>query len=469
MDELNLTPQYEYVPAKTKVVSTDPEFGLGQTIGGMQVDAQQLSQGKVFIQGVAQRILIGDATEPLVGTGIFIGSDNASVVGYDFRVGNPSGQYLHWDASTGILTVVGNITVSSIDIGGDDATSAHIDSSGNFWTGANIAGYASAPARISNAGAAVFTNVQIGGTTIQYQITNSGIFSFGDGSDGIATLDGAATPSGMTRSGNDYTMTRDVYFTNMTMSTGTTLNPAGFRIFGTGTMTLNGTAIIRRNGNAGGNGSNSATGVGGTAGAALADGYLKGSVAGQVGGSGPGAGTAGINTSNSIGTNGGAGGNTGGAGGTATPSNVKLIANWHLATMLDISSSGSTVKFDNSAGAGSGGSSILNGGVVGGGGGSASPGGIIAIYFRVIVIGASASIQANGGVGGNGGAGNAFGGGGGAGANGGQIILVYNTLTNSGSLTVTAGVGGVPGDSGGSPAAGATGTAGTIRQFSISL
>lgn len=107
----DFTPQYQYIPSKEKVISNDPEIGLGQTIGGMQVDAQQLSQGKVTIQGVAQRILIGDATAPLTGIGIFMGSDQASTVGYDFRVGNPSGQYIHWDASAGTFIISGTIVI----------------------------------------------------------------------------------------------------------------------------------------------------------------------------------------------------------------------------------------------------------------------------------------------------------------------------------------------------------------------
>lgn len=348
-------------------------------------------------------------------------------------------------------------------------------------------------ASISSAGAAVFKSIQVGGSSTQYTMNDSGIFSFGDGSDGTGTFDGSATPTGSSKSGSDYTLTRDVYYTNATLSTGVTLNPAGYRLFGTGTLTLNGTAVIRRNGNAGANGG---TGEGGqaTGGAALADGYLKGSIAGAnstnpgngTGGDTPGvAGVNGTATSNSIGENGTAGGTggsgsgggggaggTGGSGGIATASNVKLIANWHLATLLDVGSTGSSVKFDNSAGAASGGSG--GGFQRGAGGAGGSGGGIVAIYFRSIVIGASASITANGGAGGNGGLGTSSGGGGGGGAggNGGQLILVYNALTNSGSITVnagSAGSGGSVGGSGGGGGVGSSGSAGTIRQFQISL
>jgi len=279
------------------------------------------------------------------------------------------------DISGATGTFTGTVTVGSINIGGDDATSAHIDTDGNFWTGASVANKAIAPARISNAGAAVFTNVEIGGDTVQYVITNSGIFSFGDGSDGNLTTTG------------NVTLTSDKYYDNLTIATGHTFYPAGYRVFVKNILTIEGTGKIDGNGNAGGAGGGGTNGTagagtvaGGAAGAAssaLADGYLKGCLAGVagkiggVGGSGASgvagvAGDSGSNTTNSLGSNGssagagGAGGSgthiagaraggAGSAGGSATAANVKLIANWHLATLLDVSSTGATVKFNNSA------------------------------------------------------------------------------------------------------------------------
>lgn len=392
-------------------------------------------------------------------------------------------------------TISGSVSVGSLDIPDTiTANSMHVETDGDTFWGATT--FAAAPASISKAGAAIFKSITVGGTSLQYAVGNAGLNSFGDGSDGTATMDGASTPTGTTKSGSDYTMTRDVYWTTATMSTGTTLNPAGYRIFCNTELILNGTAVIRRNGVAGGNGG---VGTGGTAGTALADGYLKGSVAGQAGGagrlttSGVGtAGTAGTNTTNSIGNNGvagGAGGSAGGgsqagggagAGSTATAANVKLIANWHLATLLDVGTTGATVKFDNSSGAGSGGGGAYNGADGGagggGGGGSGSAGGIVAIYSKTITVGASASITANGGNGGAGGNANgtpdAGGGGGGGAGNGGQVILVYNSLSNSGSITATAGTKGSGGSKIGDALAGSAGTdgvAGTVRQFALSL
>jgi len=403
----------------------------------------------------------------------------------------------------------GTVSVGSLNIPDETTTASfHVKTDGTMFGGANVADEANALWNISPAGLATFKNIKVGGTTKQYSLGDDGIFSFGDGSDGALTTTG------------DVTLTSDKYYTNLTISTGDTFYPAGYRIFVNGTLTLEGTAKISRNGVAGSVGNNATNrdgATGGAGGTALADGYLKGSVAGYIGGTG-GSGTPSTkiggngdanDTSNSIGSDGilGAGGGDGGGsvsvgggtggdggiGGIATTSNVKLIANWHLQTLLDIGSTGATVKYDNSAGAGSGGGGggggerfANDGGGGGGGGGSASSGGIIAIYAKVIIIGANASIEANGANGGNGGNGyqgnNNSGGGGGGGAgtggNGGQIILVYNELTNSGSITVSAGTGGTGGTGGlgdgtggdGSDGSnGNTGSAGTIRQFQLSI
>ncbi len=397
---------------------------------------------------------------------------------------------------------LGAITAGSITINGGVAS---IDSSGN----------------------STFKSIQVGGSTRQYTLTDSGIFSYGDGSDGAAAFNGGAV-TGATLAGSTYTLTRDVYYSTMVVSDTYDVITAGWRIFCQTSLTVGGgtSGKIHRDGVAGGNGgdgSGSTNGSGGNAGSVLADGYLKGSQAagggGEGGGSSPGnhlngnVGGNGSNTTNSIGSSAVSGG-TGGQGlnaysggvlgatgitsaagtaGTVTPSNVKLIANWHLATLLDISSSGSTVKFDNSASAsgGGGGSQGSESGARseagGGGGGGGSAGGIVAIYAKSIIMNAGSSITAIGGKGGNGGAGYATGGtngaggggGGGGGGNGGIIILVYNTQTgiNAGTnILVTAGAGGTLGVGGtsskGSAAngtAGTTGSAGTIYTFNIAL
>jgi hypothetical protein len=78
-----------------------------------------------------------------------------------FYIGDAT-SYINWDGST--LTITGGLSVSSIDIGGADATSFHVDVDGNMWLGA--ATFGSAPAKISNAGAATFSSITITGGSI---------------------------------------------------------------------------------------------------------------------------------------------------------------------------------------------------------------------------------------------------------------------------------------------------------------
>ena len=234
------------------------------------------------------------------------------------------GQGLFWDQSAGTLDIAGGLTVDSIDI--PDTTTAnsfHVNTTGDTWWGSpSISG---SVASVSSAGTAVFKDIKIGGATLQYTVTNEGIFNFGDGSDGDVTTSG------------NVTLTADKYYDTLTIATGDTVNPAGYRIFCKTALVINGTGKIAQTGNNGGTGGTGSDGGGGggtagAAGAAVADGYLKGSVIGVVGGVGASgvtnagglaglSGNGGTAISNSIGGNGsagGAGGNadtTGGSGG----------------------------------------------------------------------------------------------------------------------------------------------------------
>lgn len=366
-------------------------------------------------------------------------------------------------------------------------------------------GLGSGLASLDHLGRARFTDISVGGDTLQYTIGNNGIIHFGDGHDGDVVI------------ASDTSLTEDKYYDNLTINSGFTLTTNGYRVFVRNTLRVYGT--IEWNGNDGSGGSPGATeggsfpagGAGGSGGTALSDGYLKGSVAGGDGGQGGGSDAAGSpgldnDVTNSLGDDGvagGAGGAGGGprgksggssSGGTATASNVELIANWHLTVLLDISASGSLVKYTTSAsgGGGGGGGSSGKGGDAfsdasgGGGGGAGSGGGMIAIYAKRIIIESGGIIQSNGGDGGNGNNGGNGGvgggdwgagaGGGGAGGNGGEIILVYNNYTNNGTVQAlggTAGTGGTGGTggagSGSDGSDGTNGSTGTIRLFQVSL
>ena len=363
-----------------------------------------------------------------------------------------------WQLRPDGAEVNGAFAVTSIDIPNTTtANSFHTDASGNSWWGANVAtGYTGANAAILANGGATFKNVQIGGTTVQYVITNSGIFSYGDGSDGDVTIS------------SNQTLTRDMYYRNLTINSGAILITGGYRIFCSISLTMSGASNINYNGNA-------ASGT--TPGSSLAAGYFTATAAGgNIGNPG----TAGGSVSNALGGSGGGGGGGGGtsspshagtgagAGGTASPARVKLIANWHLATLLDVSATGATALF--TSGGGGGGGGIGWGSGTAGAGGSAA--GIVAIYAKTITIGSGCSITANGGNGADANLGVGQGGGGGGGGSGGLIVLNYNTLSNSGSLTANGGTQGNGGPGGGTQLAGGggnPGSTGAIFQFQLSF
>jgi len=96
---------------------------------------------------------------------------------YGFAVGETT-KYISYDATNG-LRVVGAISGSTIDIGigGDDSTSFHVDVDGNLWLGASVANKATAPFRVSNAGALYATGATIRGTLNADDLTSGTLAS----------------------------------------------------------------------------------------------------------------------------------------------------------------------------------------------------------------------------------------------------------------------------------------------------
>src|SRR5439155_17625252 len=113
-------------------------------------------------------------------------------------------------------------------------------------------------------------------------VAQTGIGLFGDGSDGDVTIKTSTT------------LKQDMYYHNLTIESGQTLNPGGFRVFVSGTLTLNRGARISRDGNDYGvdwGAALSAGTLGGSgAGGSIATSYegSGGAVANSLGGSGGG-------------------------------------------------------------------------------------------------------------------------------------------------------------------------------------
>lgn len=290
------------------------------------------------------------------------------------------------------------------------------------------------------AGTQVFPTVPSSGgtaTSAEYMLG-----SFGDGSDGSFTY---------VTSGLDYTMNREWNYQDLTVQSGATIKPTGFRMFVRGTLA-----------NAGSFNDDGKAAVGATAGALLAARQFLGgqSGAGAAGRNTTGAGAAGsVIASSSFGSAGvlptggaggqGDGGNLGGAGGAATAGSAR----W--ASLLGYGRGATAVN--GGSGGGAGGCQVGTGTATSGGGGSG--GGDVYIAARFIAN--TGTISAIGGAGGAAVAtGNGAAGGGGGGG-GGHVGIITQTPSASIGGTVSA-AGGAGGTGIGGGSVGVSGTAGSV-------
>ena len=128
------------------------------SIGGWSIKSDSIEKPNFKLQSTAERILIGAATGPLSGTGVFIGKDGGD---YELRVGNTTTAYMHWDGTR--LIMKGDVKsnyhqsgsaelvtygVSVADMGSylkltvEDSTGAK-SSSGMLWVDGHIEPYTS--------------------------------------------------------------------------------------------------------------------------------------------------------------------------------------------------------------------------------------------------------------------------------------------------------------------------------------
>jgi hypothetical protein len=263
---------------------------------------------------------------------------------------------------------------------------------------------------------------------------------FGDMSDGVAVLDGAATVAWATLSGSTYTMTRDCFCSSLTINAGITLVPNGFFIFGG--ASVSGFGTIQGDGAAG-----AATG---TAGAAI-----QGTAVQNAGGAGnAAAGTAGAASTNAVAVaSGGAGaggaGSSGAAGAGGNPSTLPVTGVKRVNSIASglVPYSGARQLGGGGGGGGGGGDGTNKGG--GGGAG----GQIIVVFSQAI---SGLTITSRGGAGGTPTTGNCGGGGGGC---GGAILLYSLVAPTSMTYILTAGSAGTGVGTGSAAVAGGSGHA----------
>ncbi|BDC53205.1 hypothetical protein F183_A55200 (plasmid) [Bryobacterales bacterium F-183] len=347
-----------------------------------------------------------------------------------------------------------------------------IGNGGTGQTTATAALTALLPAQTGQSGKALVTN----GTSASWQTVAGGGGSsspdalyFGEGDDGDVTCNGAST------------LSKDMYYNNLTVQSGCAITAHGYRVFVKGTLDITaapaGWLIV-----SGANGNNASGATGGTVGTGATSNAIAGvsvgsRVQGTVGANGvTGVGAQAANNANGFGNNGGSSG-AGGAGGTGSSgaggasraafaiSGPRLVFSFQpqLLTMQ----TATLAHLQGGSGAPGGSSGAGDGTTAGGGGGGgASGGGVIWLSARTISRGGSTAangIQAGGGNGGNGGArttGNVGGGGGGAGAGGGYVLIYYWALSGSTATDLIDASGGTGGNGGSGFGTGAAGNGG---------
>jgi len=123
-----------------------------------EVSADQIASGSLLatFNQVMETMQSGKTLFDNTETGYILGLEEGTA---KFYIGD-STNYLNWTGSA--LNISGTITAGAIDIGGADATSFHVDATGNMWMG--HANYASAPLKVSSGGALTSTSGTFSGS-----------------------------------------------------------------------------------------------------------------------------------------------------------------------------------------------------------------------------------------------------------------------------------------------------------------
>ena len=263
--------------------------------------------------------------------------------------------------------------------------------------------------------------------------------NYGNGADGNLTFDGITSVVGTSLTSGTYSMSRDIYANNVTISGNVTIIPNTFRFFVSGTLTnVSGTNSISANGanaitttggvgntysKAGGNGATANNAQPGGAGTAAM--YSLTNQSGKIGGWGSTAQGGTYSTTNV------------GAAGTANAYPLYGQTNYFNSLVNIYSGSDPTTgnKFTGGGGGGGGGNGA-NGGVGAGGG---AGGGVLFLYVKTIVVSTgSLTFTANGGAGASAIIFNGVYGGAGGGGGGGSVVLITGNSNPISGLTINA-------------------------------
>lgn len=145
--------------------------GITEDVGAATFTVPNIIRPEILSSGeLANITFVGKNSFSDTTTGMRAGIDLDGQ--YRWIIGDGSNS-VDWNVTTAnTLTIKGAVSASTIDIGGSDSTSFHVDIDGNMWLGA--ATYASSIARISKSGEILMASGTIGGWNLSTTVLRSG-------------------------------------------------------------------------------------------------------------------------------------------------------------------------------------------------------------------------------------------------------------------------------------------------------
>jgi len=140
----------------------------GEAASDVNSNTTTISGGKIRTGNVESTGFVrGSGTYSTTGTRFDL--DDGQIIAEQFRIDSSGNASFAGDISGASGTFTGdlsgaNISGGTIDIGGSDSTSFHVDSNGNMWLGASTYAGAASKFRVSNAGVLNATSATITGT-----------------------------------------------------------------------------------------------------------------------------------------------------------------------------------------------------------------------------------------------------------------------------------------------------------------
>jgi hypothetical protein len=171
-DWADISPSALVIPSDTTTASWQPVMAGPDTDSSVTGQGSNILPGRIKVGGTDSYILL-EPDYPIQASVYESGVEKirmGNLNGFlDYRTdiygfaGGDSDQYIKIDATTGAVSISGAIAAGTIDIGGSDSSSFHVDEDGNMWLGAATYDIATNPFAVSKAGVLRAISGTIGG------------------------------------------------------------------------------------------------------------------------------------------------------------------------------------------------------------------------------------------------------------------------------------------------------------------